>query len=74
MRAVAVDQAVMAAAVAVENEVFAQQANGLDGVAVKLAGAADRLPIAAQQRAHRGAGPDTGEHFIASGGEHVPLP
>jgi hypothetical protein len=70
MRTVAVDQAVMAAAISVENEVLAHQANGLDGIAVKLAGAPDRLPIAAQQRAHRGAGPDAGEHVIASDGEH----
>ena len=71
VRTVAVDQAVTAAAVAVEHEVLAHQADGLDRVGVELAGAGDRLPIAAQQFAHRGAGSDAGEHLVAGGGEQA---
>ena len=66
-----VDQPVSAAQIPVEDEVFAQQANGLDRIAVELAGTGDRLPIATQQLAHRGAGSDAGEHFVAGGGEQA---
>ena len=71
VRTVAVDQAVPAAAVAVEHEVLAHQADGLDRVGIELAGAGDRLPVAAQQFAHRRAGSDAGEHFVAGGGEQA---
>ena len=70
VRAMPVDQAERAAQVLVEDEVLADQPDRLDRVLLKLAGAADRLPVAAQQLAHRRAGADAGEHFVAGCGEH----
>ena len=66
-----VDQAEGAAQILVEHEVLAHQADRLDRVFLKLARAADRLPVAAQQIAHRRAGADAGEQVVAGGGEHV---
>ncbi len=66
-----VDEAVTAAAIAVEDEILAHQADRLDWIGVEFAGARDRLPIAAQQFAHRRAGSDPGEHVVASGGEQA---
>ena len=43
---------------------------GLIGVRRELAGAGDRHPIAAQQIAHRRAGPDAGKPIVLGGGEH----
>jgi hypothetical protein len=43
-----IDEAVPPAAVAIEDEILAQQAYRLDGIGIKLAGAPDRLPVAAQ--------------------------
>ena len=57
--------------VLVEHEVLAHQADRLDRVVLELAGAADRLPVAAQQIAHRRAGADAGEQFVAGCGEHM---
>ena len=70
VRTMAVDQAVTAGPIAVEHEVLAQEPHRLDRMVVKLAGAADRLPVAAQQFAHRGAGSDPGQHVVACSGEH----
>jgi hypothetical protein len=67
MRTVPVDKSIAAAAVAIEDEVLAHEAHRLDRIGIELAGACDRLPVAAQQLAHRRAGPDAGEHVVASG-------
>jgi hypothetical protein len=55
-----VDQAEGAAQILVEHEVLAHQADRLDRVFLKLASPADRLPVAAQEIAHRRAGADAG--------------
>ena len=73
MRTVAVDQAIAAAAIAVDDEVLAHEAHRLDRIGVEFAGACDRVPVAAQQLAHRRAGPDAGEHLVAGGGEQACL-
>ena len=64
--AVPFDQAVLAGAVAVENEVFAEDADGLRGPGIQLGSDGDGLPVAAHQLAHRRAGPHTREPFVLS--------
>jgi hypothetical protein len=53
MRTMAVEQPVAAALVLVEYEVFPEQPDRLDRVVVELAGATDRLPVAAQTSTQR---------------------
>ena len=74
VRTVPVDQAVTAAQILVENEIFAQKADGFDRIGVEFAGAGDGLPIAAQQLAHGRAGSDAREHFVTGGSEQAFLP
>jgi hypothetical protein len=64
VRAVAVDQAVVAAEVLVEHEVLAEEPHRLDRIGVELARTADRMPVAAQVIAHRGAGADLGDDAV----------
>src|ERR1700739_3212056 len=54
--AMAIEEAVFAAEVLVENEIFAHQAHRQCAGLLELAGTGDRPPIAAQQLAHRGTG------------------
>ena len=58
MGAIAFDQAVVAAAVAVQHQVLAEELDGLGGLFEQLLGGGDGVPVAAQQLPHGRAGPD----------------
>src|SRR5262249_33605645 len=52
MRTMAVEEPETSALILIEHEIFAHQADGLDGVLLQFARAADRHPIAAQKLTH----------------------
>ncbi len=58
VRAVPVDEAVGAGAIPVEREILAEQAHRLHRVVLELSDRGDRMPVTAQQLAHRRAGAD----------------
>ncbi len=64
MWAALADQAETAAFLAEQRQVFAEDANLLDRLGLELDGDADRLPIAAQEIAHRRSRADLGEPVI----------
>jgi nitrite reductase/ring-hydroxylating ferredoxin subunit len=70
MRAVAIEQAVAAAGIAVEHEVFTEQAHRQRGALVQLGHGGDRLPVAAHQLAHRRAAADAGQGLVVLGAQH----
>ena len=74
MRAMAVEQSVGAAEILIEDEVLAQEPQRFDRGLVEFRRAGDRHPIAAQQRAHRCAGPDAGEKLVLCRREHAMFP
>jgi len=71
VRAMAVEKPELSTQILVEHEVFAHQTNGLDRVAIQLARAADRHPIAAQQLSHRGSRAHLGEKAVFLSTEHA---
>jgi hypothetical protein len=71
VRAVAVEQAVVAREILEQHKVFAEQAHGLDRIGVEFARAGNRHPVAAQQIAHWCAGTDAAQQFVL-GGFHDP--
>ena len=60
--------------VAVEDEVFAEQAHGLRRPVVELSGGGDGVPVAAHQLAHRRAGADLRERSVVLDAEHGQSP
>jgi hypothetical protein len=74
MRAMAVDHAVGAGEILVEDEVLAEQPHGFHRVAVELADAGDRPPVAAQEIAHRGARADRGQQLVLRFRKHASPP
>src|SRR5215469_8957204 len=66
--AMAVEQAIFAAEVLVEDEVLAHQPHRQCAGVLELAGAGDRPPIAAQQLAHWRAGASLGQNIPAAAG------
>ncbi len=64
--AMAIEQAVSAAEVLVEDEILAEEAQRQRARPLELAGAGDRPPIAAQQLAHRRAGAGLGQNIPAA--------
>src|SRR5262249_24001052 len=71
MGEVPVEEPETSAPVLVEHEILGEEANGLDGVLVELARAADRHPVAAQKLSHRRARPDLGEKAVLFGTQHA---
>src|SRR6202035_5865226 len=74
MRTLPVDEPERAAAVAIENQVLAEQPHRLDGDLVEFGGAADRHPVAPQVVAHRRAGTDLREQPVVFSAQHSSLP
>src|SRR5438034_482328 len=70
VRAVAVEQAVAAARVPVENEVLAHEAHGQRRMLVELRDGGDGLPVAAHQLAHRRAAADAREPLVPLRAQH----
>src|SRR6516165_7397846 len=64
MRTMPAKQAVLAAEILIQNQILSHQSHGFDGVVGKLARAGNRMPIAPQQIAHRGAAPYTRQHLV----------
>src|SRR5262249_42624694 len=64
VRAVPVEQTEAASHVLVQDQVLAEEPHGLDRVAIELARAADRHPVAPQQLPHGGSRPDLGENPV----------
>src|SRR5262249_45037664 len=61
------------ALILIEHEIFAHQADWLDGVLVELARAADRHPIAAQKLTHWRLRADLGQKAVFLGAQHTDL-
>ena len=60
--------------VAVEDEVFAEQAHSLRRLVVELSGGGDGVPVTAHQLAHRRAGADLREFSVVLDAEHGQSP
>ena len=71
VRAVAPDEPERPIQILVEHEIFAEQTDRLDRDRIELARAADRLPVAAEQVAHRRPGSDLREQPVLIFGQHV---
>ena len=65
-----VEQAVGPGAVAVEDEVLAEEPDGLGRALVELGGSGDGMPVAAHELAHRRPWPHLGQCFVFLCGEH----
>ena len=70
VRAEAVDEPERAGLVAVEHEVFTEDAEGFGGALVEFGGDGDGVPVASHQFAHGGPGADLGEALVLFDGEH----
>ena len=64
VRTMPAEQAILAAEVVIQNQILSHQPHRFDGVVGKLARAADRMPIAPQQVAHRGAAAHARQHLV----------
>jgi hypothetical protein len=71
MRAAALQEAVVGGQVLVEHEVFAEQPDRLGGGIIQFGDGRDRVPVAAQQRAHPGARADLGEQTVTCLAQHA---
>ena len=70
MRAVPFQQTVVPGKILVQHKVFAKQPHRLGGRVIQFGNRRDRLPVAAQQRAHLRAGPDLGQQPVAFVAQH----
>ena len=70
MRTVPVQQAVFPGQIFVQHEVFAKQPDGLGRAVAQFRHGGDRLPVAAQQGAHRLVRSHLGQKSVASVAEH----
>jgi hypothetical protein len=70
VRARLLDDAVPAGRGLVDGEVLAEQAGVLDRELLELPSEGDRVPVAAQQLAHRRAGVEGGQLVVLLGGQH----
>ncbi len=71
VRAVRIDEAVGAALVFVEDQVFAHQTDGLDRVVIQLCHGGERHPVASQELAHERAGAGLHELLVLLFAEHL---
>jgi len=74
VRANGIDQAVGARAVFVENEILTEQANRLGGALGQFACGGDGVPVAPEERSHRGAWAYLCQSFILCSGQHFSPP
>ena len=70
VRAGLLDEAQVAPAVPVQDQVFAEEPHGLRGLPVELRASGDGVPVPAHERAHRGAGPHAGQPLVVLKAEH----
>src|SRR5690606_22420885 len=68
--AMALQQAVLAAEIAVEHETLAQQAYGFDRIAFELVDAGNRMPVPAHHLAHGGTRANPGQLVVLLLAEH----
>src|SRR5262249_5457071 len=73
MRTMAVEQPETAALILIEHEIFAHQANGLDGVLLEFARAAGRHPISGQKGTPWSLWADLGQRGGFLGAQHTDL-
>src|SRR5499427_3382162 len=70
MRAVPVQETIIAGLVPVEDEIFAQQAHGLRRLVVQLGHGGDRHPVAPKQLSHRRASADLRQSAVLFVAQH----
>ena len=70
MRTVPVQQAVLSGKILVQHKVLAKQTHRLGRRVIQFGDRGDRLPVAAQQIAHRRAGADLGQSTVAFLAQH----
>jgi hypothetical protein len=70
VRTVPFQQTVVSGKILVQHKVFAKQSHRLGRRVIQFRNRRDRLPVAAQQRAHLRAGPDLGQQTVAFVAQH----